>query len=125
MRKKQSLQRLLTHKEQNLLNVADSALDLLLSKVSIRYKIKIYLCQLSRNDINTITKIKEREILINLNSPIIQNILSKPIEVQKIILLEELTHEVAHLLGYGLESHDLDFFKKQRVLKYSFMLDCI
>ena len=89
MKKCSSLKRHLTTIERKFLNVAGSALELLLTHVIIKHKIKINLCQLSRKDINALTNIKEREILINLNSPIIQNILSKPPEVQKALLGEE------------------------------------
>ena len=36
---------------------------------------------------------------------------------------ETAIHEVTHLLGYGLDGHDLEFFKMHRVLKYKAMLN--
>ena len=85
--------------------------------------IKLAFCELSREDINALANPEAYEIFFNLRSPIIQKILTKDPEVQIALLIEELSHELAHILGYGLHKHDLEFFKKQRVLKYKAVLN--
>lgn len=85
--------------------------------------IKLAICELDREDINALTNPVKFEIFINLRSPIIQKIISKEPDVQKVILIEELSHEIAHILGFGLVKHDLEFFKKQRILKYKAFLN--
>ena len=86
-------------------------------------KIGLALCELDREDINALTNLVTQKIYINLRSPIIHKILTSNPEVQKVLLIEELSHELAHILGYGLKMHDLDFFKKQRILKYEAILN--
>jgi len=85
--------------------------------------IKLAICELDREDINALTNPAKFEIFINRRSPIIQKIISKDLEVQKVVLIEELSHEIAHILGFGLVKHDLEFFKKQRILKYKALLN--
>lgn len=85
-------------------------------------RINLALCRLDREDINALSNPKKREIYINLNSPLIQNILNKDSEVQRVMILEELSHELAHVDGFGFEKHDEDFFKRQRYLKYKALL---
>ena len=84
--------------------------------------IKLTLCKLDRDDINALTNPKEREIFINISSRVIKNILDLEPKVQKALLLEELSHEFTHILGYGNVNHDLQFFKMQRILKYKVVL---
>jgi hypothetical protein len=85
-------------------------------------KLKLGLCRISREDINGLTNLRDGEIFLNLNSPIIKLMKNNSGKTQKIMLLEELSHEFVHILGYGLESHDLKFFKMQRILKYKCLL---
>lgn len=79
---------------------------------------KLALCQMDRSDINALANPSTQEIFININSEVIRKISAQEEKVQRALLLEEISHELAHLLGYGLEFHDLSFFKVQRVLKY-------
>lgn len=85
--------------------------------------IKLALCELDRKDINALTNPDKREIFINLRSPIIKKILCQTPMVQKALMLEEMSHELAHIFGYGLIDHDTEFFQKQRILKYNAILN--
>jgi hypothetical protein len=91
-----------------------------ISKIG-RYQIG--LCKLARDDINAIVNPGENKIFINLESPIIKKILLQKPEIQRIMLIEEISHELTHILGYGLEHHDEKFFKTQRILKYKAILN--
>ena len=73
---------------------------------------------MDRRDINALANPATKEIFININSVVIQKIFAQNYHVQRALLMEEISHELAHLLGYGLVVHDTPFFKVQRLLKY-------
>lgn len=80
--------------------------------------ISLALCEMDRNDINALANPRAKEIFININSIVIQKIIAQDYKVQRVLLMEEISHELAHILGYGLIVHDTPFFKVQRILKY-------
>ena len=113
-------------KERTFLKSAGDVLKIMIMndfKPVFSENIKIALCELDREDINALASPTRFEILFNLRSPVIKKIVNKAPEIQKVLLIEELSHELAHILGYGLNSHDLVFFKKQRILKYKAILN--
>jgi len=80
--------------------------------------IKLAICKMDKRSIIALANPLEREIYFNINSPIIKKIKKQGPRTQQALLLEEISHELAHILGYGLQAHDTKFFKVQRKLKY-------
>ena len=80
--------------------------------------VSLSLCKMNRTDINALANPQTKEIFINVNSIVIRKVSKQDYKVQKALLIEEISHELAHLLGYGLVIHDTAFFKVQRMLKY-------
>jgi hypothetical protein len=83
--------------------------------------IGIVLCQMENEEIIALADPVHRRIFLNTSSTIIDIMKDRPAEDQRVLLLDEICHEMAHILGFGLRIHDDKFFRIQRYLKYQAM----
>ncbi|MEA3557957.1 MAG: ATP-binding protein [Candidatus Thermoplasmatota archaeon] len=81
----------------------------------------ILLCQMDNDEIIALADPVHRRIFLNTRSTLIDVMKDRPMEDQRVLLLDEICHEMAHILGFGLRVHDERFFKVHRYLKYRAM----
>jgi hypothetical protein len=80
--------------------------------------IGIMLCQMENEEIIALADPAQKRIFLNTSSTMIEIMKDRPMEDQRVLLLDEICHEMAHILGYGLRVHDDRFFRVQKHLKY-------
>lgn len=80
--------------------------------------IGIMLCQMENQEIIALADPANRRIFLNTSSTMIEIMKDRPMEDQRVLLLDEICHEMAHILGFGMRIHDDRFFRVQKYLKY-------
>ena len=83
--------------------------------------IKMMLCEMDNGEIIALADHVHRRIFLNTNSSLIGMMKDRPMEDQRVLLLDEICHEMSHILGFGLRVHDEKFFRVKRYLKYQAM----
>jgi hypothetical protein len=83
--------------------------------------IGMVLCKMENEEIIALADPLHRRIFLNTSSTIMEIMKNRPKEDQMVLLLDEICHEMAHILGFGLRIHDDRFFRVQRYLKYQAM----